>query len=381
MASRNRSRAREELHVEELDDVAIQPHETRPKGRSRPSAQPVAGQLEAKAFQIAGAIGLVAGLGLWVGSGFHAGLAGVADTLGKGGLHPAALTLGALVLLAFARVRSGQVQLARGEDKQEDDHLLEQVATEQVHGRQSLDRLARGQVELTSGLQEINSQVQALIQGQTEARERSEASSPDQEAIFRLAASLDQLGARVEQRMQSQYEAFHSGLQKVGREIVQAQKDLRSLLSKLPRPDAGASAVIEPLMAEVELDAPAVDEAPTKVWDPESEAAQQMPIDLESTGYSLGVLDSIPDEVSGTEAPALSETGQRTLIRREGAAPRAPLPAESAHTPLAGIVPEEHRSPAERAAELDTSTKLTQLKDLLADDRLRAALEEMRRNG
>ena len=46
-----------------------------------------------------------------------------------------------------------------------------------------------------------------------------------------------------------------------------------------------------------------------------------------------------------------------------------------------GIVKEESHSPAERAMELDTQTKLTQLSDLLTDDRLRAALEDMRRNG
>ena len=295
------------------------------------------------------------------------------------------LALGALVLLAFGRVRAGQAQLARQEADQPDDGLLEQVATEQVHGRQSLDRLARGQVELTTGQQQINGLVQALLQAQTEAREASEAGSADQEAIFRLAASLDQLGARVEQRMQAQYETFHKGLQKVGSEIVQAQKDLRSLLATLPAPETDtAQAWDEQVWDEVKVEASAADEAPTKVWDREAEQAPQQPFptDLESTGFSLGVLDSIPDDVAVDQAPAAHEPVHRNLIRREAAAPRAALPAEGTHAPLAeGIVPEEHRSPADRAAELDTSTKLTQLKDLLADDRLRAALEEMRRNG
>jgi len=80
---------------------------------------------------------------------------------------------------------------------------------------------------------------------------------------------------------------------------------------------------------------------------------------------SLGVLDNITDDGAALPSP----------VRR------VPQGSFSSEPPLPkGSIVKEN-TPADRAFELDTQTKLTQLSDLLADDRLRAALEDMRRNG
>jgi hypothetical protein len=83
------------------------------------------------------------------------------------------------------------------------------------------------------------------------------------------------------------------------------------------------------------------------------------------------VLDEIPDEASEPLPPLRGGTIGTLAEGGDALDEMAP-----------GVIHKSDvHSPAERAMELDTQTKLTQLKDLLADDRLRAALEDMRRNG
>jgi hypothetical protein len=386
MASRKPSRKRDELHVEELDGPQTESGPSSQGGRARTSV-PVRGGVEAAVLQLTGALGLLGGLGLWIAGPFHEGAAQVAASLGAFSLHPATLAVAGLMVLAFGRVRRAQVQQAR-HVRGHDDGLLEQVAASQVHSRQSLDRLARAHTELVESLGLVQDRIQSMAHGQQaliEQQQQQQAPREDsagQEAIFRLAASLDQLGARVEQRMQSQFETFQAGLQQVGDEIVTAQADLRSLFEQLPSGIAAgevgdpfseplpageppaeplAEALAEP-PAEPLAEPPAVEEEPTAA----------MPAPGPEPLSSLGVLDDIPDESSEPLPPLRGGT-------------IGPIPqgddAGAEEPPLGPIHKSDVHSPAERAMELDTQTKLTQLTDLLADDRLRAALEDMRRSG
>jgi len=359
MASRRPSRSRDELHVEELDEPRNEARTAQRGAPARPAAAADHGTTEATLLQLLGSTGLVIGLGLWLGAGFHTGLAGVANSLGSASLHPGTLAVCGLLLLAFGRVRKAQIQQARN-DSSSDDGLLEQVAATQVHTRQALEKLSRSQGEIVEALGFVRGQLQALAEVQAQPGDDAAA----QEAIFRLAASLDQLGARVEQRMQAQYETFHAGLEQVGGEIVAAQSDLRAFLTQLPNP---APTPIDPWTEPL----PQGGEAGARpqagvVW-----RREQPPPSLPSAAagtHPLGVLDTIPDEA----IPAVPFHHPR---------PVAPPPATPSQGHGEGFQKEAVRSPAERALELDTHTKLTQLSDLLADERLRAALEDMRRNG
>ena len=393
MASRKPSRNRDELHVEELDGPEPNANPSSRKGRGHPSV-PVRGGAEAGLLQLGGALGLLAGLGLWIGGAFHEGTAEAAASLEAISLHPATLAVAGLMVLAFGRVRRAQVQQARHATGH-DDGLLEQVAAAQVHARQSLDRLARAHTELVESLGLVQDRLQALAHGQQALGEQQQAlaaqqqapsdGSEAQEAIFRLAASLDQLGARVEQRMQTQFETFQEGLEQVGEEIVAAQGDLRSLFEQLPGSVVSGEAAdpfSEPLPAgeppaeapvEVPIEAPAVTavEPPVETVSQVEEPAAAMPSTDPEPVSSLGVLDEIPDETSEPLPPLRAGT-------------IGPLPEgdDTLEEMAPGVIQKSDvHSPAERAMELDTQTKLTQLKDLLADDRLRSALEDMRRNG
>jgi hypothetical protein len=363
MASRKHTKPTDELHIEEIDDVPVDP---RPLSSARWAASNVAsgkGASEALLFQMLGLIGLVGGAVLWAGAPFQSTLADAAKALGEVSLHPSTLVVVGLLLYCFARIRKFQIEQSRflaGKD----DGLLEQVAASQVHTRNALEKLAHSQSAMDEGQRTMRHELQQL----TAAAERKakEDDGSAQEAIFRLAASLDQLGARVEQRMQAQYETFHAGLQQVGNEIVAAQTDLRELLSQLPAalPAAAAQESSDPWTEPLPRGEPTAE--PAQAERPQQRAAPRpQPQGPSEPISSLGVLDNIPDESAALPSP----------VRR------VPQGSLSQPNPAAGIQKGlDANSPASRALELDTHTKLTQLSDLLADDRLRAALEDMRRN-
>lgn len=364
MASRKHTQSADDLHIEEIDGVSADPRALASARWAAESSSAGNGASEALLFQTLGLIGLVGGVVLWAGAPFQSTLADAASALGAVSLHPSTLTVMGLLLLCFGRVRKVQVEQTRyfaGKD----DGLLEQMAASQVHTRNALEKLAHSQSAMDEGQRTMRHELQQLAAAAERKAKEDDGSA--QEAIFRLAASLDQLGARVEQRMQAQYETFHAGLQQVGSEIVAAQTDLRELLSQFPGvlPAAAAPASSDPWtepLPKGDLTA-----EPTKAersQTPRSAGRQPQQVQSEPIS-SLGVLDNIPDESAALPSP-VRRVPQGSLAQ--------PLTATGIQKGL------DVNTPAARALELDTHTKLTQLSDLLADERLRAALEDMRRN-
>jgi hypothetical protein len=363
MASRKNPKPADELHIEEIDDSLPEPRGNTAARWARTNMAAGKGASEALLFQTLGGLGLAGGLVLWAGAPFQSTLADAANALSSVNLHPSTLIVAGLLLFCFGRVRKSQVDQSRilaGKD----DGLLEQVAATQVHTRNALEKLAHSQSAVQSALEEQHRALRHDLQQLAAASARKEDDGAAQEAIFRLAASLDQLGARVEQRMQAQYETFQASLQQVGNEIVAAQNDLRELFAQIPA--ALPAAPSDPFSEPLPQGEPATPHAQTERSNPQPPSATPRPPQLASEPISsLGVLDSISDEGAALPSP----------VRRlpQGSFSSEPPPARTS------IVKED--TPVERALELDTQTKLTQLSDLLADDRLRAALEDMRRNG
>jgi hypothetical protein len=363
MASRKNSKPADDLHIEEIDDSLPEPRANTAARWARSNMSAGKGASEALLFQTLGALGLAVGLVLWAGAPFQSTLADAAKALSSVNLHPSTLLVGGLLLYCFGRVRKSQVEQSRylaGKD----DGLLEQVAAAQVHTRNALEKLAHSQSAVQSALEEQHRALRHDLQQLAAASARKEDDGAAQEAIFRLAASLDQLGARVEQRMQAQYETFQVGLQQVGNEIVTAQNDLRELFAHIPAvlPAEPSDPFSEPLPQGEPAASPAQADRSNTQPPRSTPRPAQLPNEPIS---SLGVLDNISDEGAALPSP----------IRR---VPQGSFSSEPPE-PRGSIVKEN--TPAERALELDTHTKLTQLSDLLADDRLRAALEDMRRNG
>src|SRR6185503_1353087 len=92
------------------------------------------------------------------------------------------------------------------------ESVLARIEAELAHTRGALDQRVQASA---------NEVVQAL------AAQRA-ASSPD-EAIFRLAASLDQVGMKIEQRLKTQYTALQDHLEDVGAAILSARNHMQGL--------------------------------------------------------------------------------------------------------------------------------------------------------
>lgn len=107
--------------------------------------------------------------------------------------------------------------LARLGDRAEQDFALEQIAADMAQTRSSLQELRVEFVYLKESVSALGRDLPVQI------GEASENSTRD--AMYRLAASLDQLGARLEQRIRTQQGAIEEGLQDLRLTI---QSDLES---------------------------------------------------------------------------------------------------------------------------------------------------------
>ncbi len=319
---------------EEADPKVVDLTSDERGSRSRAAAvrrptQPVRGGGESTFLQMTGVFLLIGGGLLVVGAGIEP-VARISGALDSVGLRSGALLVFGLLLIAVGRVRRAQCDVSRMVgDGNENDLLMEQMATDQVKMRNAVDHLQVESSGVQGELRELGGQIEALGRSIAEAQ-----NAPDEthDAVFRLAASFDKLSARLDQQLQSQFEATQTRMGQAVAEILSAQ-----------RRSAGSGA--KSSAAEAALDG------------------------------SLGLLDQI-DDVSQESAPPTATALPSDFSRAE---PPSPLPSD----PVIGWEDERRvmreRTPAERAVELDTQTKLMQLNALLADERLRAALDNIRR--
>lgn len=387
---------------------------------------PIDGNSEASFVQMAGTTCMALGALLVVLSGLVEPIANLGKMLGSVGMGGGTLVLSGLTLFVLGRLRRSHMDLSQqAEDRASNDQLLEQMAAEVVQLESALDQVKSGQSRVRGDIRELGETMQTMAQAQASKNDEGDKA---QDAIFRLAASLDQLGAKVEQRMHTQYEAFRARLREVGDDIARSQQDLRQLMAEIPEQIRAAQPAPAPEPARREPPAPQPrqerhelpsDMRATAIYeaamnqqfaDPEppppspsengavfGEVMERNPYETPSaTGLprqtpsgspldSLGFLDSIPDEPpSNTHAPAPSAPPASASPTPE---PRAPLPEAAAHQApqidMGAFGPDQNlvreKSPVERAAELDTRTKLHRLNDLLEDRSLREMLENIKR--
>ncbi|HVS11980.1 MAG TPA: hypothetical protein VMS76_19100 [Planctomycetota bacterium] len=305
-------------------------------------------------WTLAGAACTALGLALAFAGPLSPSIARAAQRAADAGFHSGVLVMGGLLLVACGSLwRRTSRSVSEETERQEDSQILEQVATDLVQMRGAVDRLQlvsnAVQDDLRSMYSALDAQSQAMQGGSDGAQH---------DALFRLAASLDQLGARLEQRLVAQSGSLQQTLDQVGITASQAQRALEEL------------AVSAAARAPVEL--------------PAAEPQWVVPV------------ATPPDDLAGAEhaqpAPAPPSLGLLDQLDDYGT-PAAPLALESTAAPLpsgpragAGSWEEELEMVASERAkaaqeELDTQTKLLQLGSLLSDERLRSALEQMRGAG
>ncbi len=263
------------------------------------------------------------------------------------GVEGGVLVMGGLTMIALGLLRRGQVALRTPTTEQaEDRQLIEQLTKDSLRAAADLSRLESGlahvEGELSATRQELAQRIAAS------AREISDLIPPPQEipspdeAIFRLAASLDQVGMRIEQRLKAQYTALQDHLEDVGAAILSARNHMQGLSQS-----SGQQAAVlrEEMQAQVES---ALEE--TGFW--ANGRNSKLP--------SLGVLDTLDDQ-NVTPVHDLGSVSSALPVNPEEAR------EHGATTAFPGS-----------AEDINTKTRLVQLSSLLADPNLRKALEGMR---
>ncbi len=298
-------------------------------------------------------IGLAAfGLGMTLSLGPRLSwkLSQIAEGFRHLGVDGGVLMMGGLIMVAIGLLRRGQVALRTPTTEQAEDRLLiEQLTKDSLRAAADLSRLESGLAHVEAELAATGQELAQRIAAST--REVSglipppqEIPSPD-EAIFRLAASLDQVGMRIEQRLKAQYTALQDHLEDVGAAILSARNHMQGLAQA---GDQHAAGLREEVQAQVET---ALEE--TGFW-ANGRNNSKLP--------SLGVLDTLDDhEVTAT--PDLGSINSALPVNPEEAR------EHGATTAFPGAI-----------ENMDTKTRLIQLSSLLADPILRKALEGMHRS-
>ncbi|MFN0244621.1 MAG: hypothetical protein ACKVWV_17175 [Planctomycetota bacterium] len=283
----------------------------------------------------------------------------------KYGVPPGALVLTGLVLYGLGSVaRSTRNAIAAGDEESDEMLILEQLVLD-------FTKLRDGIQDLRPELAGLKESAAELLRGQQE-HAQAQAGESQQDAIFRLAASLDQVGGRIEQRLTSLNTEIGSALTQVTSVITAAQSGGTRSHDHSPGSEShpvsyGRAVDATPMQGDgwVEID----------------------------TGASrdLGLLDSFDDQ-GQLHAPKVSlRVGGphgENLERHDHVGPLPHANARAARGPTSGSLlgrdagdGVQRVSPHRAAGESPVGEKLDQLKALLSDTRVRHALELMQGDG
>jgi len=299
----------------EIDDV--------PTGENRPTVQPA--RTPRMGLLMLGGLGLIgASAALVLLPGGAPELVAFRDSCAKHGASPALLAIGGVLItglgLGLRSLARASRAIADETHARPDDvsPQVQKLGSELAQVRGTLQDLRVEHVYVKEGVKEL----QQLL------REQLAAANPEslQEAIFQMAGSLDQVGARLDERLSVQNDNFQTALQTFHNSLLTACVRLDDLHGRLSRRAEAISADV-PIVNENEL--------------------------------SLGVLDQIDDSPSRGTRPALRVSS--TPASQSSAPvelPRAPLP---------------YQNPADVAL----AQKIAQLQVLISDADVRQVLAGM----
>jgi len=350
--SKRKPQPTDDVPMESAEARAVEPTpEPAPRGAPR-----VKRDSEAVMLLVAGLAFAAVGAGLSFGSRFSWKLLQIQSGLDSLGIHGGTLLMGGLALAALSLLRRSLSALgSKPEDLRDDALLLEQVATDMVQMRNALTHVQRVSSDLHEELRSVRGDVQAQAAAVAAASAASAASAaasapsssePGREdAIYRLAASLDQLGARIEQRLKAQYAAVQESLEEVSSTLVISCKTLQETVRR----------------AAVERDEHGSTEG---MAGPAAEGA-------DAGAGSLGVLDRLDDY--GAPPTVGAAAGANDVASAEAAKAAAALPRGRPNAKNGSW--EEELQMIESAMPMDQETRSK------IEARLRSALESMRRSG
>jgi hypothetical protein len=331
-------------------------------GRARAELATAPGRSESTWMLLCGMGCALGGLALAMGPRVSWKMAQISEGVADLGVHSGVLIMGGMVLAAIGLLLRAQAAANSASGRREDTLILEQAATDLLQTRKATDEMDRRLDRLCERVEELHGVIEERRTVQPEPTPVKDGAQ--QEAMFRLAASLDQVGARIEQRLKVQYGSLQERLEKVGEAIVAAHDSLENLLGG-ERLDATLQTECADGAGECE---PALDTG-TTAWSADTGETNPEAAPAPAERASLGILDHLHDE-----RPEQASTTDEQRDGTEGPQP-AGEPEFGAMADTAAPLP--HTDPE---VEL-TRTKLQQLSSLLSDEQLRSALERMRLPG
>jgi hypothetical protein len=342
---------------------------------------------------------LLCALGLIVGGAALVALphlakqyAWVATGLGKHGVYGAPVALTGVVMLGLWLVARGRTTDA-GESTQRAEREKEARSREEAQAL-VLDQLASDMALARGGMQELRVEfvyLKDLVQS-AQKSDLDPATGIDeaQASIFRLAASMDQLGGRLEQRLKAQDAAVHEVMGLLRSEISTTSSSLHDLRLRIEQgiqdaasQVAAASTVhhqrkIDPDVAHDEIDFSEADELDLEPGYQAGPDDLTVEVELEDEVVNgLGLLDEL-DELGTPRHLSKTSASIRPSIPRTNTYPDLGLEESPAALPLetGRISSALSRRDIDEGDEVDQ--KLALLRALMSDPDVRGALEAAR---
>ncbi len=237
-----------------------------------------------------GVLALLGGAVLTLGPRLSWKLAQISGGFKYLGVEGGTLAMGGMLLAALGLIRRA---IANSKSADDANAMVDQLASEVVQMHSTLDEVEKSAEAMREELQELKSAIESLTEAQRSTPVVAQAPSND-DAMFRIAASLDQLGARVEQRLKAQHESMQESLEDLNEVVDAVRKNMDEVFAGVAEQNAAA----------VETGAPTVDASAQS-------AAPNASDDSEPYQAPLGLLDELDD-------PAPNAPGNVDASRRNG---------------------------------------------------------------
>ena len=175
------------------------------------------------------------GIALAAGPQHSPQIAKVAEAVNGYGIQHGLLIVGGLCLFAIGLVGRGLASSPRTEEVEDDGPSEFQLFSEQLNAKLA---------QLRTSLLQVSEEVTALAASQQAHfhRQAADSEAPDhgQDAIFRLAASLDKLNAHVDERIHGLDLQLRSGLESVANIVTDARRLIERKLDVSPSSQGSA---------------------------------------------------------------------------------------------------------------------------------------------
>lgn len=334
---------------------------------ARASGTASSGGGDATAWMLLGLLALAGGVALMALPSLSWTAGKVASRLDSLGIQSGVVMLGGALFMVLGLVRRGQ-HAARAEMQYDASLLFEQIAAELVEIRTSLEA---GRAREEASARQFDELRRELNQtrGALAAEIEKHAPRDHSDALFQLAAGLDKLGLRVEQRLRLHHSALQDSVDELSATVEHSRRSLEELMQ-------GRG---EPLAANLPSTTPYEEQTQDEYQAPsEPLPASVSEAPSEGTG-SLGLLDQFDD----VAAPLPNVQHEESVVSDEFDSSSAQAQADLDRAARSSRTEStwDEQLMVESPQDLDTKTKLLQLESLLGDERLRAALDAMRRQG